>query len=114
MTERRKGRRPELPFLPAFSYIARPRKTAHKGAYMAAALPLKRPVKVGELVLRRLRELKRTPRELADAVQVPEVYIADLVAGRRRRAAPGRMAVDAPLTKFRMLHRSDVRTCTQP
>ena len=32
---------------------------------MAAALPLKRPVKVGELVRRRLRELKRTPRELA-------------------------------------------------
>src|SRR5216117_3060958 len=83
MTERRKGRRPELPFLPAFSYIARPRKTAHKGAYMAAALPLKRPVKVGELVRRRLRELKRTPRELADAVQVSEVYISDLVAGRR-------------------------------
>ena len=47
---------------------------------MAAALPLKRPVKVGELVRRRLRELKRTPRELADAVQVSEIYIADLVA----------------------------------
>lgn len=39
---------------------------------MAAALPLKRPVKVGELVRRRLRELKRTPRELAEAVQVSE------------------------------------------
>jgi len=58
---------------------------------MAAALPLKRPVKVGELVRRRLRELKRTPRELADAVQVSEIYIADLVAGRRRPPAPGRM-----------------------
>src|SRR6267143_1824804 len=58
--------------------------SATKGAYMAAALPLKRPVKVGELVRRRLRELKRTPRELADAVQVSEIYISDLVAGRRR------------------------------
>ena len=55
---------------------------------MAAALPLKRPVKVGELVRRRLRELKRTPRELADAVQVSEIYIADLVAGRRRTSSP--------------------------
>jgi len=39
---------------------------------MPAALPLKHPVKVGQLVRRRLRELKRTPRELADAVQVSE------------------------------------------
>jgi hypothetical protein len=62
---------------------------------MAAALPLKRPVKVGELVRRRLRELKRTPSELADAVQVSEIYIADLVAGRRRPPAPGRMDVYA-------------------
>jgi hypothetical protein len=67
---------------------------------MAAALPLKRPVKVGELVRRRLRELKRTPRELADAVQVSEIYISDLVAGRRRPPAPGRMDVYAPMTKF--------------
>src|SRR3989442_1676904 len=33
---------------------------------MPAALPLKQPVKVSQLVRRRLRELKRTPRELAD------------------------------------------------
>ena len=73
---------------------------------MAAALPLKRPVKVGELVRRRLRELKRTPRELAEAVQVSEIYIADLVAGRRVPPAPGRMDVYAPMTKFLKLHRS--------
>src|SRR5438034_734462 len=54
---------------------------------MPAALPLKHPVKVGQLVRRRLRELKRTPRELADAVQVSEDYIVDIVAGRRRRPA---------------------------
>ena len=51
---------------------------------MPAALPLKHPVKVGQLVRRRLRELKRTPRELAEAVQVSEDYIVDLVSGRRR------------------------------
>ena len=75
---------------------------------MAAALPLKRPVKVGELVRRRLRELKRTPRELADAVQVSEIYISDLVAGRRRPPAPGRMDVYAPMTKFLKLHRNEI------
>jgi len=80
---------------------------------MAAALPLKRPVKVGELVRRRLRELKRTPRELADAVQVSEIYIADLVAGRRRPPAPGRMDVYAPMTKFLKLHRNDLPTCAK-
>jgi hypothetical protein len=84
-----------------------------KGVSMAAALPLKRPVKVGELVRRRLRELKRTPRELADAVQVSEVYIADLVAGRRRPPAPGRMDVYAPMTKFLKLHRNDLPTCAK-
>src|SRR2546423_1248460 len=80
---------------------------------MAAALPLKRPVKVGELVRRRLRELKRSPRELADAVQVSEIYIADLVAGRRRPPAPGRMDVYAPMTKFLKLHRNDLPTCAK-
>src|SRR2546429_1520322 len=81
---------------------------------MAAALPLKRPVKVGELVRRRLRELKRTPRELADAVQVSEIYIADLVAGRRRPPAPGRMDVYAPMTKFLKLHRNDSPPARRP
>jgi hypothetical protein len=80
---------------------------------MAAALPLKRPVKVGELVRRRLRELKRTPRELAEAVQVSEDYVADLVAGRRRPPAPGRMDVYAPMTKFLKLHRNDLPTCAK-
>lgn len=80
---------------------------------MAAALPLKRPVKVGELVRRRLRELKRTSRELAEAVQVSEIYIADLVAGRRRPPAPGRMDVYAPMTKFLKLHRNDLPTCAK-
>jgi hypothetical protein len=80
---------------------------------MAAALPLKRPVKVGELVRRRLRELKRSPRELAEAVQVSETYIADLVAGRRVPPAPSRMDVYAPMTKFLKLHRNDLPTCAK-
>src|SRR5437899_2634537 len=80
---------------------------------MPAALPLKQPVKVGQLLRRRLRELKRTPRELADAVNVSEDYMADLVTGRRRPPAPGRTDLYAPMTKFLRLHRNDLPTCAR-
>src|SRR2546425_2498769 len=80
---------------------------------MPAALPLKDPVKVGQLLRRRLRELKRTPRELAEAVQVSEDYMADLVSGRRRPPAPGRSDLYAPMTKFLRLHRNDLPTCAR-
>src|SRR2546425_433410 len=80
---------------------------------MPAAIPLKRPVKVGQLVRRRLRELKRTPRELAEALQVTEHYIAELVSGRRLPPAPTRADVYAPMTKFLRLHRNDLPTCAR-
>ena len=67
---------------------------------MPAASPLKNPVKVSLLLRRRLRELKRTPRELAEAVKVSEDYMADLVAGRRRPPAPSRSDLYTPMTKF--------------
>src|SRR5437870_2584630 len=73
---------------------------------MPAAIPLKRPVKVGQLVRRRLKELKRTPRELAEALQVTEHFIAELVSGRRLPPAPTRADVYAPMTKFLRLHRN--------
>ena len=80
---------------------------------MAAATPLKRPIKVSQLMRRRLKELQRTPRELAEAVQVPETYIADLLAGRRRPPAPGRTDVYDRMTKFLRLHRNDLPTCAR-
>jgi len=80
---------------------------------MPAAIPLKRPVKVGQLVRRRLKELKRTPRELADALQVTERFIAELVSGRRLPPAPSRADVYAPMTKFLRLHRNDLPTCAR-
>ncbi|PYO97628.1 MAG: hypothetical protein DMD60_06185 [Gemmatimonadetes bacterium] len=80
---------------------------------MSAALPLKRPVKVGQLVRRRLKELKRTSRELAEAVQVSEGFIAELVTGRRRPPAPSRSDIYAPMTKFLKLHRNDLPTCAK-
>lgn len=80
---------------------------------MPATMPLKRPVRVGQLVGRRLRELKRTPQELAAAVKVSDDYIADLLAGRRRPPAPGRTDLYAPMTKFLRLHRNDLPTCAR-
>lgn len=80
---------------------------------MPAALPLKQPVKVSQLVRRRLRELKRTPRELAEAVKVSEEYMSDLVAGRRRPPAPGRTDLYVPMAKFLRLHRNDLPTCAR-
>ncbi|HJQ65231.1 MAG TPA: helix-turn-helix transcriptional regulator [Gemmatimonadales bacterium] len=79
---------------------------------MPAALRLKDPIPVGRLVQRRLRELKRTPRELAEAVRVTETYIADLVAGRRRAPAPG-SDVYVTMGKFLGLHRDDLPTCAR-
>src|SRR5205814_8538737 len=77
---------------------------------MPAASPLKNPVKVSLLLRRRLRELKRTPRELAEAVKVSEDYMAELVAGRRRPPAPSRSDLYTPMTKFLRLHRNDLPT----
>jgi hypothetical protein len=80
---------------------------------MAVAQPLKHPVKVGQLVRRRLKELKRTPRELAEVLQVTERYIADLVAGRRQPPPPTRTEVYAKMTRFLRLHRNDLPICAQ-
>src|SRR5207244_8409509 len=57
--------------------------------------------------------LKRTPRELAEAVRVSEQYISDLVAGGRRPPAPGRSDLYVPMAKFLRLHRNDLPTCAR-
>jgi len=79
---------------------------------MPAPEPLKSPVPVGQLVDRRLRELKRTPGELAAAVRVSEDYIEDLVAGRGLPPAPG-SGLYPPMGKFLRLHRNDLPTCAR-
>lgn len=77
------------------------------------ALPLQRPIKVRHLMRRRLTELKRTPAELADAMQVPVTYVTDLLAGRRAPPAPGRSEVYGRMTKFLRLHRNDLPSCAR-
>lgn len=80
---------------------------------MPAATPLKRPIKVSALIRARLKELKRTPKELAEAVQVSEEYVRDLIAGRRVPPAPGRTDVYDRMTKFLKLHRNDLPACAK-
>jgi len=80
---------------------------------MPAAIALKRPVKVSQLLRRRLKELKRTPRELAEAAQVSEEYVSDLLSGRRDPPAPGRTDLYDRMTKFLRLHRNDLPTCAK-
>lgn len=62
---------------------------------------------VSALMRRRLKELQRTPRELAEALAVPESYVTDLLTGRRRPPAPGRTDVYDRMTKFLRLHRNE-------
>jgi hypothetical protein len=76
------------------------------------ALPLKQPIPVAELLNRRLRQLKRTPGELAAAARVSESYITELMAGRRRAPAPG-SDVYVTMGKFLGLHRDDLPSCAR-
>lgn len=73
----------------------------------------KLPGTVGELVRRRLREIGRSATDLAAAVQVPEQYIDDLMAGNRRPPLPGRTDIYQKMTSFLRLRRNDVVMCAR-
>jgi len=72
---------------------------------MAAALPLKRPREGCELVRRRLRELKATPRGARGGGPgcLRSISLTSWPDGASRRP-PGRMDVYAPMTTFLKLH----------
>lgn len=80
---------------------------------MVAAVPMQHPLRVSELVRRRLKELERTPLELAEALQVPESYVADLLSGRRRPPAPGRTDIYDRMTKFLRMPRNELSNCAR-
>ena len=67
--------------------------------------------KVGELLQRVLNETEHTPAELAEAVQVPPKYIADLIAARRLLPRPGRTDLYEGITSFLKLGRNELLTC---
>lgn len=75
---------------------------------MAAAVPRKPSLTVGELIRRRLLELQRTPGQLAHAMQIPESYVTDLLAGRRRPPVPNRSDIYDRMTRFLRLHRDEL------
>ncbi len=78
---------------------------------MKSAPRLKRLVKVGDLLRERLRETKRTSRELAEAAEVPAEYVDELIAGRRRPPLPSRTDVSDKMTRFLGLGRGDLADC---
>jgi hypothetical protein len=76
--------------------------------------PLTKPaVTIAALLRRRLQELGRSPRELAEAVQVPERYIDDLMDGGRRPPLPARTDIYPKMTSFLRLGRNDVIACAR-
>lgn len=78
---------------------------------MTSSLPLKPSDTVAALLRRRLREIKRSPEELAEAVEVPAHYIDDLMSGSRRPPLPGRTDIYERMTSFLRLGRNDVVAC---
>jgi hypothetical protein len=80
---------------------------------MTSSPDVKPAATVGQLVGRRLRELKRTAGELAAAVEVPADYIDDLIAGSRRPPLPGRTDIYPKMTTFLRLGRMEVAACAR-
>ena len=66
------------------------------------------PATVGDLLRQRLKELKRTSKDLAEALEVPTSYIDDLISGRRRAPLPGRTDLYERMTSFLRLGRNDL------
>lgn len=78
---------------------------------MTSSSPPKPRDTVAALLRRRLREIKRSPEELAEAVEVPARYIDDLMSGSRRPPLPGRTDIYEKMTSFLRLGRNDVVAC---
>jgi hypothetical protein len=73
--------------------------------------PLKKPIKVEELLRRRLKEVGRTTAELAEAAQVPLEYLEDILAGRRRPPLPSRTDLYDRMTAYLRLSHKDLVLC---
>ena len=66
---------------------------------------------VRELLRRVLKETDHSAADLADAVQVPQKYIDDLIAGRRRLPRQGRTDLYEGITSFFKLGRNELLGC---
>ena len=68
------------------------------------------PVRIGELVRRRLREIQSSTDDLAEALELPASYVDEIIAGSRP-IAPERSDVYRRMTSFLRLGRNDLRNC---
>ncbi|MHC4067268.1 MAG: hypothetical protein ACYSUI_22575 [Planctomycetota bacterium] len=66
---------------------------------------------MGKLLRQRLKETERSAEDLAEAVQLPQEYIDDLIAGRRRPPQPGQTDLYDRMTSFLRLSRNDLSLC---
>lgn len=66
---------------------------------------------VRKLLAERLEETKQSSDELAGAIEVPDRYVKDLMAGRRRAPLPARTDVYEKMTRFLKLGRMDLVEC---
>jgi hypothetical protein len=57
--------------------------------------------------------VKRSPEELAAAVEVPAAYIDDLIAGARRPPLPERTDIYGRMTAFLRLGRQEIAACAR-
>lgn len=80
---------------------------------MSSPPPSKPATTVGALLRRRMQELKRTPEELAEAIEVPTEYVDALLAGARQAPRPGRTDVYERMTSFLSLGRRDLAACLE-
>lgn len=78
------------------------------GRGAAAPAVIRDSATVAELLRQRLRELKRSSKDLAEAVEVPPEYIDELIDGSRRPPLPGRTDLYERMTSFLRLGRNDL------
>ena len=72
--------------------------------------PSATPVAIGELVRRRLREIKKSTDDLAEALDLPASYVEEVIEGSRL-ITPGRSDVYSRMTTFLRLGRNDLKNC---
>ena len=72
---------------------------------------LKEPIEVRTLLTQRLTELEHTAHELAEAAEVPNQFIDDLIAGNRPPPLPGRSDLYDRIASFLKIALSDLEMC---
>jgi hypothetical protein len=63
---------------------------------------------IADTLTERLKQKKRTTKELAEAAEVPEEYIDQLISGKRRAPLPSRTDIYEKMTRFLEFGRNDL------